>query len=67
MTVIECSSLTKNYGKRKAISNLSLHIEGNKITGLIGRNGAGKTTLLKIIAGFLIPTSGDVRVCFCLR
>lgn len=40
----------------------SFHIEENKLTGLIGRNGAGKTTLLHIMAGFMKPTSGEIKV-----
>ncbi|OLS39292.1 ATP-binding cassette domain-containing protein [Bacillus sp. MRMR6] len=62
MSVIECNGLTKMYGHKKALNNLSFKIEENVITGLIGRNGAGKTTLLKIIAGFLQPSSGEVKV-----
>jgi ABC-2 type transport system ATP-binding protein len=62
MSVIECSGLTKVYGRTKALNSLSFTIEENKITGLIGRNGAGKTTLLKIIAGFLRETSGEIKV-----
>lgn len=62
MNVIECSGLTKTYGRIQALSSLSFNIEENKITGLIGRNGAGKTTLLKIIAGFLYQTSGEIKV-----
>lgn len=62
MNVIQCEALTKSYGKIKAINHLSLEIEENKITGLIGRNGAGKTTLLKMIAGYIKPTSGDLKV-----
>lgn len=42
MKVIECNNLSKSYGKVNAINDLSLTIEENKITGLIGRNGAGK-------------------------
>lgn len=60
--VIACSGLTKKYGSTLALDNLSLEIGENKIIGLIGRNGAGKTTLLKTCAGFLRPTSGNVRL-----
>ncbi|MCK9267986.1 MAG: ABC transporter ATP-binding protein [Alkaliphilus sp.] len=62
MKVIECNRLSKSYERIRAINDLSLSIEENKITGLIGRNGAGKTTLLKIIAGLLHKTSGEIRV-----
>ncbi len=62
MRVIEGHELTKAYGRINALNHLSFEIEENKITGLIGRNGAGKTTLLKLIAGYLRPTSGELRV-----
>lgn len=62
MTVITCHNLTKSYGHKKALDQLSVTIEKHKLTGLIGRNGAGKTTLLKVIAGFMKKTSGDIRV-----
>lgn len=62
MNVIECSGLSKNYGRKKALYGMSAEIHENMITGLIGRNGAGKTTFLKIAAGFLKSTSGDIRV-----
>jgi ABC-2 type transport system ATP-binding protein len=54
--------VTKAYGKKKALDDLTFSLGENKITGLIGRNGAGKTTMLKIAAGFVKETSGDVRV-----
>ncbi|HOP68805.1 MAG TPA: ABC transporter ATP-binding protein [Bacillota bacterium] len=59
---VECSGLTKAFGSTVAIDNLSFKLPANKITGLIGRNGAGKTTLLKLIAGYLAPTGGSVKV-----
>lgn len=62
MNVIECRNVTKLYGGKPALHQLSFSIEENKITGLIGRNGAGKTTLLRILAGYMKQTSGDVRV-----
>lgn len=62
MSVIEAYDLNKIYGKIEAIHDLSFTIEENTITGLIGRNGAGKTTLLKMIAGYLRPTQGELRV-----
>lgn len=62
MKVIECRSVTKVYGRKKALNEISFTIDENKITGVIGRNGAGKTTMLKIIAGFFKHTSGEVKV-----
>ncbi|MEH7444120.1 ABC transporter ATP-binding protein [Bacillus sp. JJ1122] len=62
MSVLEFNMVTKAYGKKKALDDLTFSLGENKITGLIGRNGAGKTTMLKIAAGFIKETSGDVRV-----
>jgi ABC-2 type transport system ATP-binding protein len=60
--VVESSGLTKVFGSTVAVNNLSFSLPTNKITGLIGRNGAGKTTLLKLIAGYLVPTGGTLKV-----
>ncbi len=62
MDIVKTSGLVKAFGSIKAIDNLTLGIEENKITGLIGRNGAGKTTLLKLLAGYLRPSDGTVAV-----
>ncbi|WHY67549.1 ABC transporter ATP-binding protein [Neobacillus sp. SuZ13] len=62
MSVVTCNGLTKEFGRKRALNNLSFQIEENKITGLIGRNGSGKTTLLKIIAGLIKETSGKIEV-----
>ena len=62
MDIVITSALIKAFGLTRAIDGLSVNIEENKITGLIGRNGAGKTTLLKLIAGYLKPSDGTVAV-----
>lgn len=62
MSIVECVDLTKTMIGRKALNKLSLTIEEDKITGLIGRNGAGKTTLMKILAGYWRESSGSVEV-----
>lgn len=62
MKIIECNNVLKAYNSCNAVNNLSIAIEENTITGLIGRNGAGKTTLLKMLSGFLKPTAGEVLV-----
>lgn len=53
------NSLTKQYGRHKAVNSVNVHIRQGDIYGLIGRNGAGKTTLLKMISGLASPTEGD--------
>lgn len=60
MLVIE--NLVKNYGKFKAVDDLSLEIGKGHIYGFVGANGAGKTTTMKIVAGLLKPTSGKVVI-----
>ena len=62
MTVVQCENVSKAFGRKYALDNLSLEIKENTITGLIGRNGAGKTTLLKLIVGFLRESSGQIQV-----
>ena len=60
--MIEVSGLTKYYGRTRAIHDLSFTIESGRIAGFLGLNAAGKTTALKILAGFLLPTSGNVNI-----
>ena len=57
--LLETNSLTKQYGRHKAVNSVNLHVRQGDIYGLIGRNGAGKTTLLKMISGLASPTEGD--------
>ena len=60
--VLEARGLTKQYGRRRALSDCNLSIPSGRIVGLVGPNGAGKTTLLQIAVGMLAPTSGSIEV-----
>lgn len=50
--MLRIENLTKIYGDKKAVDDLSLHINAGEIYGFIGHNGAGKTTTLKSVVGF---------------
>ncbi len=58
----ECKNLCKSYGKKTALDNVNLNIEGGKIIGLLGPNGSGKTTLIKILSGILSASGGEAFV-----
>ncbi|PWE54506.1 energy-dependent translational throttle protein EttA [Metarhizobium album] len=60
--VIEAENLTKSYGDRVLIDNLSFKLPPGGIVGVIGPNGAGKTTLFRMITGQEKPDSGEIRV-----
>lgn len=60
--MIEVVSLTKNYGEKKGIFNISFKVKKGEIVGFLGPNGAGKTTTMRLITGFLYPTSGNVFI-----
>jgi len=60
--MIEIKNLTKDYGKVKAIEDVSFTVEKGEIVGFLGPNGAGKSTTMNIITGFISSTSGTVRV-----
>lgn len=61
--MLKIEHLTKTYGDKKAVDDLSLHILPGEIYGFIGHNGAGKTTTLKAIAGILAFDKGEITVC----
>ena len=60
--MLKINNLTKRYGDKVAVNNLSLHIAPGEIYGFIGHNGAGKTTTLKSIAGILDYDSGEILI-----
>jgi len=60
--IIETENLTKQYGKKKALDNVSIHVAQGDIYGLVGRNGAGKTTLMKIICGLSRQSGGSYSI-----
>jgi len=60
--MLKINSLTKVYGEKKAVDNLTLHIKQGEIYGFIGHNGAGKTTTLKSVAGILGFDEGEILI-----
>ena len=60
--MIEVEGLTKDYGSRRAIDDLTFRAESGEILGFLGPNGAGKTTTMRILSGFMPPTMGVARV-----
>src|SRR5512138_1377750 len=60
--LIEVRNLTKRYGDKVAVDNVSFDVYGGEVFGFLGPNGAGKTTTIKMIVGLLQPTSGTVHV-----
>ncbi len=60
--MIRVENLTKYYGKRLAVDNISFNVGKSEIVGFLGPNAAGKTTTMRILTGFLAPTQGEIWV-----
>ena len=60
--LIECTSLTKNFGKFTAVDQVSFVVSDGEVFGLLGPNGAGKTTTMRLLSTVLKPTSGTATV-----
>ncbi|MGX9758198.1 ABC transporter ATP-binding protein [Clostridioides difficile] len=63
MNVLSISKLSKSFGDRKIIDNLSFDVPEGSVFGFVGQNGAGKTTTMKMVLGLLESDSGSVSVC----
>ena len=61
MTRLAVVDVSRHYGRRKALSQISFTCDSGEIVGLLGPNGAGKSTLLNILATLLTPSKGEVR------
>ena len=60
--ILECKDLTKRYGNKTALDQISFSLMPGKIIGLLGPNGSGKTTLIKLLNGLLVPTEGHIFI-----
>nr|UWI50490.1 ABC transporter ATP-binding protein [Clostridioides difficile] len=63
MNVLSISELSKSFGDRKIIDNLSFDVPEGSVFGFVGQNGAGKTTTMKMVLGLLESDSGNISVC----
>jgi lipopolysaccharide export system ATP-binding protein len=62
MTTLSVEGLTKSFGEKRAVDNVSLEVKGGEVVGLLGPNGAGKTTAFYLITGLIKPTGGRVHL-----
>src|SRR5262245_60005454 len=60
--MIDITNVTKRYGPKVAVQDLSLHVPAGELFAFLGPNGAGKTTTIKMLCGLLFPSSGTVKV-----
>src|ERR1700704_2444259 len=61
--MITIKNLSKRYGDKLAVDDLTFEVAPGEVLGFLGANGAGKSTTMRMIAGFIAPTSGQVSVC----
>lgn len=60
---VEATQLTRLYGGREAVSNVSFTLSKGEVLGFLGPNGAGKSTTMKMLTGNLAPSNGNVKIC----
>ena len=62
MNSIVVKNLTKKYGEKIAVNNISFEIKEGELFSLLGVNGAGKTTTIKMLSTLILPNSGEVKI-----
>ena len=62
MVYVEFSTISKHFGTSVAVADLDLQIEQGEFFSLLGPSGCGKSTTLRMLAGFVKPTTGQIRV-----
>jgi ABC-2 type transport system ATP-binding protein len=60
--MIEIDQVTKDYGDKRAVDDVSFVVQPGVVTGFLGPNGAGKPTTMRMVVGLDLPTAGSVRV-----
>ena len=60
--ILECKNITKKFGAKTALNNVSFNLGRGRIVGLLGPNGSGKTTLIKTICKLLVPNNGEILI-----
>lgn len=60
---VEVRSVSKHYGKQKAVDSISFEAAPGRILGFLGPNGAGKSTTMKMLSSYLMPDSGSASIC----
>lgn len=63
MKTLEVYEISKSYGKKAILKNVSFSIEEGEIVGFVGPNGAGKTTMIRLITNLIYPNSGTITIC----
>ena len=61
--MIEVTGLTKKFGPKVAVDDLSFEVKKGEVLGFLGPNGAGKSTSMRMVTGFLPVTAGDIKIC----
>ena len=61
-TILECKNLSKKYGRKQALDNITLSLESGRIIGLLGPNGSGKTTTISCMLALLRYDKGEIDI-----